>query len=231
MSDTQELKNKRKEDQIIKAIKSGDNKMRPHWFFVLQGALVIIAAITTFFLILLAVSFIIFALQQNGGFMAVGFGLMGWGIFFRALPWTVLLLCFALVLILLVLLKRYSFVYHQPSLYLLLILVVVIGLGSFFIEAINLHRRIEENDIPGLQMVYQYETAPENYIYRGRIVAFLPNGFILSNPAGETSTILIATGTTLNLNLFKIGDFVMIFGEPGATATIDMYGLQPAYAN
>jgi hypothetical protein len=218
------------ENKILDSIKSGGTKMRPRWYFLVQGVLVVIACLFTLFLLIFAVSFIIFALQQNGGFLAAGFGLAGWAVFFHALPWSVLLLSLALVLILLLLLKRYSFIYHQPSLYLLLILVVIIALGSFFIEAINFHSRIENNDIPVVENVYQYETAPENYIYRGEIVALLQNGFILQNAIGETSTFLLPPGVTLNLSLFKVGEFVMIYGQPYATATIDIYGAQPTYS-
>lgn len=217
------------ENQIIDAIKKGNAKMRPRWYFVVQGILIVFACLMTFFLLILAISFIVFALQQNGGLLATGFGLTGWAVFFHALPWSVILLSLALVLILLVLLKRYSFIYHQPSLYILLVLIIVIALGSFFIEAINFHHRIEENDIPGIETVYQYETTPQNYIYRGEIVELAPNGFVLENAIGETSTFQVASSAVLNLSLFKIGDFVMVFAEPYATATFDMYGVQTAY--
>lgn len=218
------------ENQIIDAIKKGNTKMRPRWYFVLRGILIVLACLMIFFLVILAISFIVFALQQNGGFLATGFGLTGWAIFFHALPWSVILLSLALIIILFILLKRYSFIYHQPSLYILLVLVIVIALGSFFIEAINFHRTIEENNIPGIETVYQYETTPQNYIYRGQIIGLVQNGFILQNAIGETSTFQVASSAVLNLSLFKIGDFVMVFAEPYATATFDMYGVQSTYS-
>jgi hypothetical protein len=222
-----EHKGLKSENQIIDSIKSGDTKMRPHWYFVVRGTLIAFALLVTFFLLILAISFIVFALQQNGGLFAAGFGLLGLGVFFQALPWSIILLSLALVLVLLILLKRYSFIYHQPSLYVLLVLIVIIAVGNFLIEAANFHRRIEQNDIPGIETVYQYETTPENYIYRGTIIQLLPQGFVIQEADGETSTILVAPGATLNLSLFKLGEFVMIFGEPTMpTATIDMYGVQ-----
>lgn len=218
------------ENKIIEAIKSGNTKMRPRWYFVVQGILIVLAAILTFFLLILAVSFIIFALQENGGFLAAGYGVTGWETFFTALPWSIILLCFALVLILIILLKRYSFIYKRPSLYLILILIIVITLGSFIIEALNFHRRIENNDIPLIESVYQYETAPKNYIYRGKIIQFVESGFVIQNAIGQTSTFLDAPGVNLDLNLFKIGEFVMIFGQRQSTTTIDMYGVQFEYS-
>ena len=214
------------DNQIIHAIKSREAKMRPRWYFITRGVLIAISLFLILILLLLAVSFIVFVLGQNGGSFATGFGLTGWIIFFRALPWSVLLLSCALILVLLLLLKRYPFIYHQPSLYVLLVLVIVIGLGTFLIEALNIHLRIENNDIPVLENVYQYETTPENYIYRGKVVELIPNGFVLENAIGETSTFRVASSVLLNLGLFKIGDFVMVFGESHATASVDMYGIQ-----
>jgi hypothetical protein len=225
MAENEDIK---KENQIIDAIKSGNTKMRPHWYFVVRAILMVIALILTLFLVVYTISFIIFALQQNGGIMATSFGLLGWGVFFRAIPWSVLLLSLALILILLVLLRQYSFINHQPSLYILLLLIVVIALSTFFIAASNFHRRIEENDIPVIGEVYQYETSPENYIYQGRIVQLISGGFVLQNAIGQTSTFIVAPSTTLDLSLFTIGTFVKIFGQldPRASATIDMYGIQ-----
>lgn len=214
------------ENQIIAAIKSGNTKMRPRWYFVVRGILIIFAIILTLTLTIFTVSFIVFVLGQNGGFLATHFGLTGWEIFFEALPWSVLLLSLALLLTLLLLLKNYSFIYKQPALYILLVLVVVVSIGSFFIEAINFHTRVEENDIPILENVYQYETTPQNYIYRGTIIELVKNGFVLENIAGQTSTFILPPGVTLNLSLFKLGESVMIFGEPYNTGTVDMYGVQ-----
>lgn len=214
------------ENPIIAAIRSGDTKMRPRWYFVIQSILVVIAAVLILVLLILAISFIVFALEQNGGFFAASFGLTGWEILFLALPWSIILLSIALLLILIILLKRYEFIYQQPSLYVLLVLVVVIAIGSFFIEAVNFHTRIEENNIPVLENIYHYETTPQNYIYRGMIVQFLNNGFVLENTAGQTSTFLVPPGVTLNLTLFKLGQYVMVFGEPGASDTVNMYGIE-----
>ena len=217
------------DNHIFQAIKASNQKMHSKRYFLLQSILVAIAILLTFVLIIIAVSFIIFALEQNGGFLAAGFGLTGWAIFFRALPWSVVLLSLALILVMLLMLKRYPFVYKQPGLYLLLILIIVIALGSFFIEAINLHRRIEENNIPVIGSLYQYETTPANFIYRGKVIQLVQNGFVLQDLYGNTSTFIAASGTTLNVSGLAIGDHVLIFGEPEASATlptISIYGIE-----
>lgn len=147
-------------NHVFEAIKSRQSKMRPRWYFVVQAGLMILAVVLMFALVLFLVSFIIFALEQNGGLFAIHFGLNGWYSFLNALPWSVLLLSLALILILAVLLKRYAFVYHQPFLYLLLVLIVVISLTSFFLAASSFHRGFLHTNLPLIGSFYSYEMAP-----------------------------------------------------------------------
>jgi hypothetical protein len=211
---------------VFEAIKSGQAKMRPRWYFVAQTGLAIAAVVLMFALLLFFVSFIIFVLQQDGGLFATHFGFMGWYSFFRALPWTILLLSLALILILAVLLKRYAFVYHQPFLYLLLVLIVVISLTSFFLAATSFHRGVLHSNLPLIGDVYHYEMTTPQDVYRGQITSLFSNGFIIENAIGQTSTIIIASDTPLSITNFKIGDTVIIFGRNESTATIEIFGAQ-----
>lgn len=51
---------------------------------------------------------------------------------------------------------------------------------------------------------------------------------MIENAAGQTSTIIVASGTELSLVNFKIGDTVIIFGRNESTATIEIFGVQEA---
>lgn len=204
--------------------------MRPRGYFVARRVFVVIAAVLVFLFIFFITTFIIFALQLNGGFYATGFGPSGWAIFFSSLPWTLLLLSIALILVLWILLRRYAIVYHQPFLYTLLMLIVVISLAYFFLSASALHddifRYVSRYPVPVVTGVYEFETAPMSGVYRGQVVVLATSSFILANAIGQTSTVFMLPGTAGELVNIDPGDYVLIFGHGVATATIDAAGVE-----
>jgi hypothetical protein len=146
------------------------------------------------------------------------------------LPWSLLLLSLALVLILWILLRRYAVVYHQPFLYALLILIVIISLACFFVSASAIHggifRYASRNRIPVISGVYEFETAPMSGVYRGEVVVLASSSFILGNPFGQTSTVLVMPQASSELAELNPGNYVIIFGHGVATATIEADGLE-----
>ena len=221
------------EEKIIETIKSGKAKMHSRAYFVAQAALVVLGAILLFLLILFVATFIIFALQENGGFFAANFGPVGWGVFFSSLPWTMLLFSLALVLILWILLRRYSLIYHQPFLYVLLGLIVVVSLLCLFISAGSIHggiyRYVSRNPVPVVSGVYEFETAPAGGVYRGQVVTLSTSSFVLENILGQTSTVLVmpaALSSESELGEIEPGEYVIVFGHGVATATIQASGVE-----
>jgi len=230
METTPEINNKEEAERIVDVIKKNQTKMRPHWYFLTRAVLVIIAAVMLFLLLLYVVSFIIFALHQDGGWFAANLGLSGWSLLFMALPWGLLLVSLILLLLLANLLKRYTFVYHQPVFYLLITFVVLVAFGGFFVAATSLHEGLSqyaENNIPVLGNIYTYETALPANVHRGEIIAFTNDGFLIENEFGTTSTVTVASGTGIafpsNLN---VGDIVLVFGPRQGDGMIVAFGIQ-----
>lgn len=220
-------------DEIINTIKSGETKMHSRAYFFAQAALVVLGAVLLFLLILFVATFIIFALQENGGFFAANFGPAGWGTFFVSLPWTMLLLSLALVLILWILLRRYSVVYHQPFLYTLLLLIVVISLIAVFLFPSSIHggifRYASRNQVPVVAGVYEFETTPISGmgIYRGQVVTRATSSFVLEDGMRQTSTVLVMpAAASSELGQADPGDYVIVFGHGVATATIQASGVE-----
>ncbi len=225
------MNTKNDSDEIINTIKSRETKMHSRAYFFAQATFVVFGAVFLFLLILFVATFIIFALQENGGFFAANFGPVGWGVFFASLPWTMLLLSLALVLILWILLRRYSLVYHQPFIYVLLALIVIISLSCLFIPASSIHggiyRYLSKNPIPVVSGVYEFETVPAGGVYRGQVVTLSTSSFVLANDFGQTSTVLVMpTAASLELREINPGDYVIVFGHGVATATIQASGLE-----
>ena len=214
---------------LIDTIKNGRIKMRPRSYFITRSVVALIGTIVVFFVILFMITFIVFALQENGGSFATHFGFAGWGIFLESLPWSMLFLSLALALILWILLRRYAIVYRQPFLYVLLALAIVTSLASAFISESAIQGEIFhyafQNHIPVVSGVYELETAPANDIYRGHVAVLATSSFILTDETGHTSTILLIPAAMERFSMLGRGDYVVIFGHSVATATISASGV------
>jgi hypothetical protein len=220
------------EHHVIDKIKRGETKMRSRSYFVTQTVLMAVSVVVILGAVFFLVSFMVYALETNGGFFAIHFGFSGVETFFGSLPWTLLLLSIALLLILVLLLKRYEFVYHQPILYLLAILFIVVCLAGFLIAASSLHSIIYRDAEGGrgsmVGGIYQFETTPAGNIYRGQAVVIAEGGFILANAIGQTSTVIMSPQASSELQDITIGEYVIIFGHRIATGTIEAFGVEAA---
>jgi hypothetical protein len=221
------------EEKIIETIRSGKTKMRSRAYFFMQAALAALGAAFLFLLILFIVTFIIFVLQENGGFFAANFGPAGWSVFLSSLPWSIFLLSLALLLVLWLLLRRYSVVYHRPFLYTLLFLIVVISITAVFLFPSSIHggifRYASRNQMPVVAGVYEFETTPISGIgiYRGQVVTRATSSFVLEDRMGQTSTVFVTPAEASSaLGQADPGDYVIVFGHGVATATIQASGVE-----
>lgn len=217
-------------DKIINTIKNSEVKMRSRGYFIARAVLAIIVAIVVLFLLLFVITFILFTLRENGGFFAANFGPTGWGIFLESLPWSIFLLSIALLLVLWLLLRRYAIVYHQPFLYTLLILIVMVSIAALFLLPGSLQggifHYVSQNRIPMVTGVYEFETAPMNGVYRGQVAALATTSIILKSTSGQTSTVLMVPAVAAEIRAIVPGDYVIIFGRQVATATIEVSGVE-----
>ena len=100
-------------NKVLEAIKSGQVKMRPRWYFILKTILVALGIVMIFLTLLYLISFIIFILRITGIWFAPAFGFEGYGIFLFSLPWLLVIISVLFAIILEVLVKRYSFAYRH----------------------------------------------------------------------------------------------------------------------
>jgi hypothetical protein len=216
-------------DQVLSAIKSGHVKMRPKWHFVLRAALFATGAILLFLVLLYLVSFIIFSLRQTGVWFVPLFGSRGWFVFFRLLPWLLVLLAIIFAGILELLVRHYSFAYRKPLLYSVVGIVVIVAIGG--VLTFPLHRApfrsARENSLPFAGPLYRgFGLQRFNDVHRGTVTAISTDGFILEDVGGETSSVMITPRTHLPLGSdFETGDLVIVFGNQSGTV-VDAFGAQ-----
>lgn len=204
------------EKNVLDAIGRGEVKMRPRWYFVLRAVLIAAIVILFFALLVCTASVIIFALRTNGAWFAIDFGIPGWYLFFRSLPLILVLFTLLFTLIIAVLANRYTIAYHQPIVYLLLVIAGLATAASFSIAPTPFPRIVEQS--PFVNAFYEFEETAPSAVHRGEVLAFTHDGFILQSSDGDTTSVVLAT-TSLGL-----GDTIVVFGDANASNTIHPFG-------
>lgn len=207
------------EGKALLAIENGQVKMRPKWQFLVRSILLVISAILSLLAILFLASFILFVLRQSGLWFAPGFGLSGFGIFFRSLPWVLILLVIILVILLEYLVRKYSFGYGR-SLFISMLAILLIALtGGIILEMTPLHRDLfvsaHNNQLPFGGIFYQHyggQDQDQNLI-AGNIAAVSSTIFIILTPRDEDVPVVVGPNTIFTnttLSDLGIGDAVVI---------------------
>ena len=220
------------EDKIFDAIKSGDVKMRPRWYFFLRDAMGVIAIIFVLLVVVYLASFIIFVLHQNGAWFVPVFGFSGWFALFNALPWMLILLSAIFVIMLAILVKRYQFAYQWPMLYSFLGVGFLIAAACFLFIQSSFYEPffgsgIAEN-VPFLGLYYPgFGTLEPNNVHRGLVILTGKNGFVLQDNAGAISSIVVQSSTIVPMGtVFKVGNTMIVFGDRSPTGTIYAVGVE-----
>ena len=203
---------------VLKAIEQGQVKMRPRWQFITKTALlvlgVVIAALTTLFL----VSFIVFILRQTGILFVPGFGPQGFGIFFLSLPWLLILLASIFMLLLEILIRRYSFAYGRPFLYSALAVIFLGIIGGLIVAQTPLHEKFfdeaENGALPFAGPMYEHFGRLPSNVTVGVITKVNTNGFqVRCADPDDVFSVVVGPQTQMppagSLNL---GDVILILG-------------------
>lgn len=206
-------------EKILSAIETGKVKMRPRWHFVLQTILIIVGIALILFALLFLISFIIFSLRHSGVWFAPAFGSRGLGVFLTSLPWILIVLTVLFVIILEILVKKYSFAYRQPLLYSALGLILIVTIGGIAVAQTPLHgglmRQTIENHVPLAEPFYRGGgmIGPER-IQAGSIKELTDDGFILNSRRGEDLRVIITPETQFPAGYDLVeGDFIVVLGE------------------
>jgi hypothetical protein len=147
-------------DQVMEAIKRGQVKMRPRWHFVLRASLFFTGLTIVSMALVYLASFIIFFFQRTGAISVPVFGFRGIISFLFSLPWLLILFGIIFVVLLELLIRRYSFAYRRPLLYSLLGIIVFASLVGFVVSKTSLHRgffaRAQERKLPIAGPLYRH---------------------------------------------------------------------------
>lgn len=206
-------------DKILEQIKKGQVKMRPKIYFVLKTLLIVLGIFVVALFALYLVSFIVFALRASGAWYLSGFGFPGIKASIVLIPWVLILMALVLIIVLEVLVKRFSFSYRQPIFYSLLGIIIFVFLGSFVIGKTGLHpnlfEKAREGRLPVAEKFYRgFGMAKFQNVHRGIVSELTDNGFSIKTCNDEVLVIIVTDETRF---LFEgdveIGHMIIILGE------------------
>ncbi len=218
-------------ERVLEAIKTGRVKMRPKWQFAAAAILFVAAGVLLALTILYLVSFIIFTTRQTGVSFVPLFGLRGWLVFFLSLPWLLILLSVIFVIVLELLMLRYSFAYRRPLLYSALAILALALVGGLLLARTSLHRRLfhaaqQHHLLFGEGLYQQFGGQQFGNIRPGKITELTANGFVMTDRRGQVVTVMITPQTRLPFDKeFSVGDVVVVFGDQ-ATSTVEALGVR-----
>ena len=233
MNDHNTTQHKTIEQDVMEKIRAGRVKMRPRWKFLLSSVLLGLGGVILLLTLLYITSFAIFTLRQSGVLFVPIFGMRGVFAFFAAIPLLLMLLILAFVIVLEILVRRYSFGYRRPLLVSVLAILIIVFLGGYALERTRIQYELfrQAHGPGGLPAPIggMYRTPMHvQGVYRGTIVQFIPGGFTLIDENGAgTTTVLIDSNTRLPLgDGFSAGEEVVVFGD-GASGTVRAFGIRP----
>lgn len=205
--------------------------MVPKWHFILRSILWAMATIILALLAVYGLSFILFAMRETGLVFAPLFGWSGIMLLVVSSPWILIGAVLTFMLVLYILVSRYSFSYQKPLVYSMIGLVLlVIGLSSL-IQTTTFHHRAGEfmsrHDVPGLALLYRgIDEHPTREITRGTVSKLTESDFVLTTKEGTQYTVRLTERTRFPQNTkLTNGNTVYVFG-PIEAEYINAFGIR-----
>ena len=189
-------------EKVLGKISSGQIKMRPRAIFILKIIAVILAVFFAAIFVVFLISFIVFSLRSSGLWFLPGLGFRGLGILFNSLPWLLIFITVVSVIVLELLIRRFSFSYRRPLVYSIFGVFILVLLGG----------------LPIAGEFYRQFGAPKlNFVHSGLVATTTDGSFDLETGRGETLRIFIASSTRFSLDknqeIIKKDDQVIILGK------------------
>ena len=219
-------------DSILAAIDAGQVTMKPRWHFVAKAVLLVVGIVFTGLALLYLSSFIFFMLYQTGLWFVPDFGSRGLKDFLFDFPWLLVLLAGIMVVLLQILVKKYSFSYGRPLLYSVLAILLLVILGGFALSLTPVHRALfhqaRNANLPLAGGFYMQYGMPglNSKVFQGQITDLASDGIIILTPRNEVLTVTATPDTILRSKAgFDVGDKILVVGDKNGSL-IWAYGIR-----
>ncbi len=206
--------------RILGVIHDRGVAMRPRWHFVLRGVLAALGCAIMFATLLYLASFAVFVLRYTGAWFVPAFGVRGWLVLLLSLPWFLGIMIVLFIVVLEILVRRYSFAYRRPLLLSSAALSALVIFGGVVVGMTSFHGRVSrfasENALPGFENMYhELESWHRDDVHRGVIKKMTEKGFIFREYDGDVLNVVIVPKTNAIDTDLAPDDIVVVFGREG----------------
>ncbi|PIR98170.1 MAG: hypothetical protein COT89_00445 [Candidatus Colwellbacteria bacterium CG10_big_fil_rev_8_21_14_0_10_42_22] len=206
-------------EELIEKIKKEGIKMKPKFRFVLKMLLMVLGILITILFAVYLVSLISFISKGSGLGLLPPFGLRGFGLILIGLPWLLIGLSGASILILQILVKKFSFSYREPVLYSLIGIIIFVLFGGMAFGKVGLHERlldrVEREEIPILREVYRSYGPPIGAGFNaGTLLEIGEKDLLVETINGDEIRVQITDDTHLPFGGdFEVGQEIVVVGK------------------
>ncbi len=204
---------------IVAAIKTGDVTMKSKRQLWLQRTLIFLGGVLVLLGLLYVLSLMVFVLRHTGVMFVPGFGAPGVLAFILGMPWLLVSVALVFLVVLEMLVRRYSFAYQKPLVYSVGILLLVTTLGGYAVANSTMHDRLidraRDSGVPVLGPLYRsYDEQRKATVHVGTVVSQTPEGFVLQPRRGDSIRVRVTEQTKQPRN-FSVKDDrpVVVFGS------------------
>jgi|GEM_PF-4455795 len=201
-------------DKISEMINNGDINIKPKFYYILKTILLIIATIFIFIFAIFLASFVYFYFKISLLWALPILGFAGVKAMILYLPWVLILILLAIIVILEFVAEQFSFVYKKPLLYSLFAIIIIIFITASLISYGKMHENFYITANNRNQLVkYLYADVAEPKmpnIHNGRVIEIIQKDLLMENRRGDK--ILVKPLFELKRDIVK-DDFVIVVGK------------------
>lgn len=220
-------------DKILEQIKKGEVSMVPKWRFVLETTLWAVGLVVATVIAVYLLSFILFMLNKNGILFTPLYGWHGVMLFIVSSPWFLISLVGIFLLVLYVLVTKFSFSYKRPLVYSMLGVVLFVIAFASMLHQLSIHERmerfVERHEVPGLSPMYRGagEQRPKEVTF-GIITSLDDESILILDDDGDEYEVRLNERTKQPPEMiWEVDDKIFIFG-PEEEGVIEAFGIRPA---
>lgn len=200
--------------RIINQIEQGRLKMKPRWHFVSQAIMLVVLMIIILISLLYLFSFFFFATRTSGLWHLVAFGPRGLMALVGAFPWLLFGSILVFIIILEVLIRKFSFGWRRSFVYTFLGIILIASFASWLLAQSSFHddfyRQAWNNHLPLVGPLYRQQARIEfDNIYRGEIIVLDEEKLQIKTEDGQELEFPRSDRIKRSMNDFRAGERIM----------------------
>ena len=161
---------------VLQQIDEHKIKMRSRSYFTSRTIIVIVFTLALFAVAVFLSSFVVYLFGHTDLFLLAKTDRVGFQLFIAFFPWFTIICALVIIYIIGALLSRYAFIYLRPAFIAAILILMILGLGSIFLQTISFHDNFGKyaisNNVPLLDIFYQkFQSSENEHVFSGEVLS------------------------------------------------------------